>query len=160
MKFNIPLLFLIVLTLPLCASANVIGSITTDKDLYDVNETISVTYTLAGTGNNDPLSTDIFVEGYMPTYNNTSMSKFDFIGSRDFEGGSNKLLFKTIKSIKLEDTLLGGSSFIPIPPIRGTFNAFVHTPILGSNEFNNYLGKVVIYETTNNVNKTIYITLY
>ena len=174
MKFNISLFLLMFVILPMSVSANVIGSITTDKDLYDVNETILAKYTLSGSGNNNPLSTDIIVEGYMPSYNGNYMNKFDYMGSSDFEGGSGSLIFKTIKSIKLEDASeystyiintttgqilpLGGSSFIPIPPITGTFNIFAHPAMLGSGEFNDYLGKIVIYESTNTINKTIYIT--
>lgn len=138
------------------ARADVIGSITTDRDLYDVNATIVITYNLSSDGTGNPSYTDVNVVGYLPTYNSTTMSQETYMGSRILEGAGNEIFFKRIKRFVLEDGKETNSSFIPIPPIRGTVNAFVRPAIAG--EYPDFLGKVQVRSTSPGVSKDIHIT--
>ena len=138
------------------ASASVVGIITTDKDIYDTNDTIWITYNLSATGT-DSLYTDLFVNGYLPTYNSTPMSDIVYFGADIFKSSGEAVSFKHVRNIKLMDNPESASSFIPIPAM-GVLNAYVRPAIVGSEEYPDFLGKVRVYEARSNIYKDVYIT--
>jgi len=153
------LLFLIIISTLLIVDntkADVIGSITTDKNLYDVNDPILITYNLSSDGTGNPTYTDIIVSGYLPSFNSLTMLQDTYMGGQIMEGAGNEIFFKHVKRFTLEDIKETNSSFIQIPPISGTINAFVKPAIIG--EYRDFLGKVRIRSTSPGVSKDIFIT--
>ena len=148
-----------IILMPSYAEAGVTGTITTDKNIYDVNDTIQVFFNFSTTDPSATQETGIRVEGLLPN----NMTQETYFGKKVFDSATNSIggtliYFETIDSIKLGDMPIGDSTFIPIPYVKGSFNTFVRPAIAGSGEYKDFLGEVFIIQDTWNVWKEVYIT--
>lgn len=140
------------------AEASVLGTITTDKDTYNINDTITIDYSISSDGYT--YETDINVIGVLPSYNGVFMKQETYFGKKLFDKYTNgHPYFKTSGSYRLADRQEGGqSSFQQISSVDGTITTMTHSAVYNSNQYRNFLGKVIIETNNLGLYTTINIT--